>query len=102
MTETAGVFAERCLQLRSTDGTKDILVQLGPIIRKDGAAFCRYKLTGFNEEISREIWGVDDIQAMQLALAMAGSDLNRLGGDGKFSIEGDPNREAGHGFPILA
>ena len=102
MPETSGVFAERRLRLRSSMEIKSILVQLGPVVRKDEAAFCAYKLTGFEQPISREIWGLDDIQAVQLALAAAGSELNRLAGDGKYSVEGDADGEVGHGFQTLA
>jgi hypothetical protein len=49
----------------------------------------------------REIWGLDDIQAVQLALAAVGSELNLLGGDSKYSVEGDADGEVGHGFPTL-
>jgi hypothetical protein len=81
--------------------TKNLVVQLGPVVRKDGASFCRYQLIGFDSPIVREIWGLDDIQAVQLALAAAGSELNRLGGDGKYSVEGDADGEVGHGFQTL-
>jgi hypothetical protein len=102
MSELPEVFAERRLRLRLPNETKSILVQVGPVVRKDEAAFCRYKLTGFDQPIVREIWGLDDIQAVQLALAAAGSELNRLGGDGKYSVEGDADGEVGHGFQTLS
>jgi len=38
---------------------------------------------------------------VQLALAAAGSELNRLGGEGKYTVEGDSDGEAGHGFQTL-
>lgn len=101
MSEISEVFAERRLRLRSSVETKRILVQLGPVVRRDGACFCRYKITGFEQPINREIWGFDDIQAVQLALAAAGSELNRLGADGGYSVEGDADGEVGHGFQTL-
>lgn len=101
MPENPDVFAERRLRLRSSIDTKSIVVQLGPVIRRDEASFCRYHILGFDNPIIREIWGLDDIQAVQLALAAAGSELNRLGGDGKYSVEGDADGEVGHGFQTL-
>jgi hypothetical protein len=99
--EVSEVFAERRLRLRSLVETKSILVQLGPVVRRDGAVSCRCQLTGFEQPISREIWGLDDVQAVQLALAAVGSELNRLRGDGKYSVEGDSDGEVGHGFQTL-
>ena|ERR1700751_2666065 len=101
MTETNEIFAERRLHLRLARETKRLLVQLGPVIRKDEASFCRYHILGFDSPILREIWGLDDIQAVQLTLAAVGSELNRLGDDGKYSVEGDADGEVGHGFPTL-
>ena len=40
------VFAERRLRLRSDNEVAEILVQFGPVIRQDGAAFCRYTVSG--------------------------------------------------------
>ena len=97
----AEIFAERRLRLRVSTETKSILVQLGPVSRKDESASCRYTLAGFDGPIIREIWGLDDVQAVQLALAAAGSELNRLGGDGNYSVEGDADGEVGHGFQTL-
>ncbi|MGH9482081.1 MAG: DUF6968 family protein [Terriglobales bacterium] len=101
MSEVSEVFAERRLRLRLSDAIRAIAVQLGPVVRKDGGAFCCYALTGFDRAISREIWGLDDVQAIQLAFVSIGADLDRLGGDGRYSVEGDSDGEVGHGFPPL-
>ncbi len=101
MSEVAEIFAERRLYLRSANLTRNILVQLGPVTRTEDAASCRYQLTGFDQPISREIWGLDDIQAVQLALASVGAELDRLGGEGKYGIENDSDGEVGHGFQSL-
>ncbi len=102
MPEVSDVFAERQLRLQLPDGTRNIVVRLGPVVRKDDAAFCCYKLTGFEQAVfSGEIWGLDDVQAVQLTLVYVGAELDRLGGNGKYSIEGDSAGEVGHGFPPL-
>jgi hypothetical protein len=51
--------------------------------------------------ITRDIWGVDDVQAVQLAMAMAGADLDRLAEGGKYSVVDDSDGESGHGLPPL-
>ena len=101
VTRPVDVFAERRLRRRSETESEDILVQFGPVIRQDDAAFCRYTLTGADGELTRDIWGVDDVQAIQLAMAMAGADLDRLADGGRYRIIGDSNGEGGHGFPTL-
>lgn len=101
MTKPIEVFAERRLRLRSESECEDILVQFGPVIRQDSAAFCRYTLSGSDGAITRDIWGIDDVQAVQLAMAMAGSDLDRLSDGGKYSIAEDLGNETGHGLPTL-
>lgn len=98
-----GIFAERRLVLRVHGLARNILVELGPITRSESDACCRYKVSGFDETICREIWGLDDVQALQLALGILGTELNRLGSGGSYSIEGDADGEAGHGFqPLIA
>jgi hypothetical protein len=99
MREVPEVFAERKLHFRSPDVSRNIVVQIGPIDRRDGAAVCQYKLTGFDQAVSRKVWGFDDIQALQLAMVSIGAELDRLGGSGNFGVEGDSDGEVGHGFP---
>ena len=93
------VFAERRLRLRAGDDIEEILVQFGPVTRQDGAAFCRYKVSGADGNLTRDIWGVDDVQAVELALKMAGSDLDRIADGGEYSIADTADGEAGHGMP---
>jgi hypothetical protein len=95
------VFAERRLRRRSDNEVEDILVQFGPVIRQDGSAFCRYAVSGADGSLTRDIWGVDDVQAVELAFKMAGSDLDRLAGGGKYSIVDTSDGETGHGLPAL-
>jgi hypothetical protein len=95
------VFAERRLRRRSNNEVEDVLVQFGPVIRQDGAAFCRYTVSGADGEITRDIWGVDDVQAVELAMKMAGSDLDRLADGGKYSITDASDGETGHGLPTF-
>jgi hypothetical protein len=93
------VFAERRLRRRFNEGTEEMLVQFGPVIRQDGAAFCRYTVSGADGSVTRDIWGVDDVQAVELAMKMAGSDLDRLAEGGKNSIADALDGEMGHGLP---
>lgn len=102
----SGIFAERRLRLHRAEGLEEILVQFGPIVRQDGSAFCRYTLSSRIDSITREIWGVDDVQALELAMKMAGTDLDLYGKGGKYSIDGDgsdkedgSDEETGHGLP---
>ena len=101
MTKPIDIFAERRLRRRSDTELEDMLVQFGPVIRQDGAAFCRYTITGKDGAITRDIWGVDDVQAVQLAMSQAGSDLDRLADNGKYSVLGDSDGEVGHGLPSV-
>lgn len=93
------IFAERRLYLRSADRDQEILVQFGPVIRQDGAAFCRFTVLGADESITREIWGVDDVQAVELAMKIAGSELDLIADGGRFAIVGTPDSDEGHAFP---
>jgi hypothetical protein len=95
------VFAERRLRRRAKSEVEDILVQLGPVIRQDGSAFCRYTVSGADGSLTRDIWGVDDVQAVELAFKMAGSDLDRLADGGNYSIVDTSHGEAGHGLPTF-
>jgi hypothetical protein len=99
MAEGSGVFAERRLHVRAGAEDREVLVQFGPVVKEDDAASCRYRLTGFDEPISVDIWGLDEVQAVQLAMVAAGSELDRLAPDAKYSIAGDSSGETGHGLP---
>ena len=99
MEEGSGIFAERRLHLRAGAEDREVLVQFGPVVKEDNAASCRYTLTGFDEPVSFEIHGLDEVQAVQLAMTMAGSELDRLAPDAKYRIAGDSNGETGHGLP---
>ena len=95
------VFAERRLCRRSDRGIEEMLVQFGPVVRRDGAAFCRYTVSGVDGEITRDIGGVDDVQAVELAMKMAGSDLDRLADGGKYSIVDASDGATGHELPTF-
>jgi hypothetical protein len=95
------IFAERRLRRRSDDEVEDMLVQFGPVIRQDGASFCRYTVSGATDSLTRDIWGIDDVQAVELAMRMAGADLDRLAHGGKYSISGTSDGETGHGLPTF-
>jgi hypothetical protein len=93
------VFAERRLRRRADAEVEEILVQFGPVVRQDGSAFCRYTVSGADGNLTRDIWGVDGVQAVELAFKMAGSDLDRLADGGKYSIVDTSDGETGHGLP---
>ena len=95
------VFAERRLRRLSDSGNEEMLVQFGPVVRRDGAAFCRYTVSGVDGEITRDIGGIDDVQAVELAMKMAGSDLDRLADGGKYIIADVSDGETGHGLPTF-
>jgi hypothetical protein len=99
MAEGLGIFAERRLYLRAEVEDREVLVQFGPVVKADRAACCRYTLTGFDEPMSVEIWGLDEVQAVQLAMASAASELNRLAPDAKYRIACDLGVDTGHGLP---
>jgi hypothetical protein len=101
VTKPLEVFAERRLRRGSDTETEDILVQFGPVMRQDGAAFCRYTVSGVDGSLTRDIWGIDGVQAVQLAMAMVGADLDRLANGGKYSVADDSHSESGHGFPSI-
>ena len=99
MEEGPGIFAERRLHLRAGAEDREVLVQFGPVVKEDNAASCRYTLTGFDEPVSFEIHGLDEVQAVQLAMTMAGSELNRRAPDGEYRIACDLGTDTGHGLP---
>lgn len=95
-------FAGRRLLLAEEGGGRRITVQLGPIRHHAQDASCQYRIVGFGPDVTREIWGLDSIQAIQLALTAIGSDLDARGAGGGYCIEGDTDGEPGHGFPTVA
>jgi len=95
------VFAERRLRRRVGTGVEEMLVQFGPVVRQDGSAFCRYSVSGADGSLTRDIWGVDDVQAVELAFKMAGSDLDRIADGGTYSIVDTADGETGHGLPTF-
>lgn len=95
------VFAERRLRLQSGNEVEEILVQFGPVVRQEGSAFCRYTVSGADGSLTRDIWGVDDVQAVELAMKMAGSDLDWLADGGTYSFTDGSESETGHGLPTF-
>ncbi len=99
MDQSRHPFAERHLLLREEGGARRITVQIGPVLHHAQDASCQYRIVGFGPDVAREIWGLDSVQALQLALIAIGSDLDALGAGGGYSTEDDADGETGHGFP---
>jgi hypothetical protein len=72
-------------------------VEIGPLKSQADCFGCHVRIAGPDGETNRDIFGVDGVQAVQLALRFAGSELDRLGGDNWESLSG----ETGHGFDRL-
>jgi hypothetical protein len=99
MAQVSGIFAERHLHFRTREEDREVIVQFGPVVKEDNAASCRYTIIGLDEPISFEILGFDEVQAVQLAMTMAGSELNRRALDGEYGITFDLSGDTGHGLP---
>jgi hypothetical protein len=67
------VIATRTLRL---DGKDTIMLSIGrPVAEPGGTVFCYYQITGVGSGRVRRAGGIDDIQALTLALKIAAADL---------------------------
>jgi hypothetical protein len=89
-------IASRTLLLRQNGLEAVVRVEMGPIEKKDDAFACHIRIGGNESELNHDIYGIDSIQALQLALKIAGSELNRVAEEQSYFIEG--SSEPGHGF----
>ena len=95
--EAPPLLMRRQLTLVEGDLRKVVDVEIGPILTNVADASCHVRILGPDGEVNYDIYGVDGVQAVQLALRFTGSELDRLGGDGwEFSSE------HGHGFDRLS
>jgi hypothetical protein len=103
--EIGEVVAERRLYLEGEPNTSiRVLVgkpQKAPGTSEDDLVLCPYQILGIGDERVRSAGGVDEVQALQLAMGMIGSELyfkiNRQHG-GKLRWEG--GKEGDLGFPV--
>lgn len=71
--ELGDVIATRTLAL---DGKDTITVRIGrPVTEPDGTVFCYYQVLGVGSGRVRRAGGVDEIQALTLAMKIAAADL---------------------------
>jgi hypothetical protein len=73
----------RTLELKSEDGTASLVTVRIAHPRRDANAYrCEYEIDGLAKERRFRAFGEDEVQALWLALVMAGIDL-RTSGEGK-------------------
>jgi hypothetical protein len=63
----------RSLTLRTDGVDEQVHVEVGPLKQGEGDTFCRIHITQNDNTLDDEIYGLDGVQAMQLALRFAGS-----------------------------
>lgn len=101
VTKPEGIFAERHLRLRSETRIEDVSVRFGPVITYRDASLCRYTVSGTDREITRDTGSTNNVPAVQLAMAMAGSDLDRIADGGACTIVKGASGKVGHEFPTF-
>ena len=71
------VIATRDLRIRTDSGLATVVVAIGQPEQLDDSSDyqCPYQIVGFGDERIRRAFGVDAIQALQLAMKMIGADL---------------------------
>ena len=71
------VIAERTLTATSDGKSFDVVVQFGrPAPHPKGDWACAYQITGIGDEKVRRAFGIDAVQALQLAMFSAGAALS--------------------------
>ncbi len=88
---TQAASASRKLILVRDGKEHEVLVEIGPISPVGQNASCHVRIAGEEQEFNQDIYGVDGIQATQLAMTFAGSTLDRIAGK-----EGSYINEEGH------
>jgi hypothetical protein len=89
-------IASRTLLLRIDGQEEKVTVEIGPLQKNETDASCHVRIAGSESELHHDIYGIDAIQALQLALKIVGSELNRVADEQAYLIEG--TNEPGHGF----
>lgn len=95
--DVAPFLVRRQLTLVEGERRKHVDVEIGPLQTHDAEASCHIRIIGLDREMNYDIYGVDGVQAVQLALRFAGSELDRLGGD-----RWESSSEHGHGFDRIS
>ncbi len=90
-------LVRRQLTLVEGEVRKSVDVEIGPLRTYASDASCHVRIAGPDQEMNYEIFGVDGVQAVQLALRFSGSELDRLGGD-----QWGFSKEHGHGFDRIS
>ena len=75
---TQAASASRKLILVRDGKEHKVLVEIGPISPVGQNASCHVRIAGEEQEFNQDIYGVDGIQATQLAMTFAGSTLDRI------------------------
>lgn len=89
------LIASRQLILVNGSERETIRVDIGPLRDHVSYTGCHVHIEGVDGELHQDVFGVDGIQALQLALKFAGSELERIGNSWEFLDE------QGHGFDTL-
>jgi hypothetical protein len=89
-------IASRTLLLRLNGQEEIVQVEVGPFQNGSSCVSCHARIAGAESEIDQDIYGIDAIQALQLALKFIGSELNRVADEQCYFIQGFD--EPGHGF----
>jgi hypothetical protein len=93
------VIAERLLIAKIGDQPSEVRVRFGkPLPHPEGGWFCPYEIAGLGSDAARCIGGVDAVQALQLAMYMAGADLRARSNQMNLTFLGEDNI----GFPVSA
>jgi hypothetical protein len=91
-----GLIAERALVAKSDKGIFEIKVRFGkPTPHLKGDWFCPYQIIGLGRDEVRNIFGIDAVQALQLAMFAAGAELEQFSKTIKLSFLDEDNL----GFP---
>jgi hypothetical protein len=90
------LIAERVLVAASSSGSIEVKVRFGkPMPDPKGDWACPFQIIGIGSEEILKIYGIDAVQALQLAMFSAGADLERFQKAVKISFLDD----ADLGFP---
>ena len=94
------VIATRTLSLVD-DPSREIVVKIGkPQLSEHDEFHCAIQVTGIGEERVYGIFGVDSVQALQLAMRFLGSELQRLNTQHHGRIRWGDAPTGWFGFPI--
>jgi hypothetical protein len=103
--EISEVIAQRCLSLEDQPDT-NIRILLGKPQHvaspsNDDFVLCPYQIVGIGDEKVRSAGGVDEVQALQLAMEMIGSELYfKLNRNYGGKLRWEAGKEGDLGFPV--